>query len=337
MASSRSQGFSFSRWRRRRQLYRESKHLVRETRRILKKFRNSLKKDVIAEAQKAVDAVTEAMRGGGIQPVQESAERLEKILDKHLAFGRKSALREYTESIGVAVIIALLLRAFVVEAFKIPSPSMFPTLEVGDHIFVNKFIYGLRVPLANYIRIPMSKSKFVNWGAVKRGEVIVFVYPKDESKDFIKRVVAIGGDTVAMRNDVIYVNGKPVNRRKLPGPCSYLPRDEEGRVAGEPIPCVAYEEEQSEIRYRALHNLNSPPMFHRAEKVPKGHVFVMGDNRENSHDSRYWGTVPYSHIKGRAMIIWWSSGDPDGVRWHRFFSLLHADTTLDPIRPEDTR
>ena len=315
-------------------LVRESKHLIKETRRILKKYKNSIKKEIVADSDKHIAALNEAISSGRIGQIQDKAEKLERILDKHLAFGRKSALREYTESIGVAVLIALLLRAFVVEAFKIPSPSMFPTLEVGDHIFVNKFIYGLRVPLAGYLRIPMERSKFLTWGRVDRGEVVVFVYPKDESKDFIKRVVAVGGDTVAMRDGVVIINGSPVKRKKLPGPCSYLPRDEFGMVAGEPIPCVAYEEDLGGIRYRALHNLNSPPMFHRAEKVPPGHVFVMGDNRENSHDSRYWGTVPYSHIKGKAMIIWWSSGDPDGIRWRRFFSLLHAPPAAGPIKPE---
>ena len=334
MASSRPQGFSFSRWRRRRVLVRESRHLIKETRRILKKYKNSIKSEIVADADKSIASLTEVISSGGIGQIQDKAEKLERILDKHLAFGRKSALREYSESIGIAVLIALMLRAFVVEAFKIPSPSMFPTLEVGDHIFVNKFIYGLRVPLATYLRIPMEKSKFLTWGRVDRGEVVVFVYPKDESKDFIKRVVAVGGDTVSMRDGVVVVNGEPVKRKKLPGPCSYLPRDENGMVAGEPIPCVAYEEELGGTTYRALHNLNSPPMFHRAEKVPKGHVFVMGDNRENSHDSRYWGTVPYSHIKGKAIIIWWSSGDPDGIRWRRFFSLLHATPKLGPIQPE---
>ena len=312
---------------------RECKHLIKETRRILKKFRSSIKKEIVADAEKSIEALTEAITGGRIGQIQDRAEKLERILEKHLAFGRKSALREYTESIGIAVLIALLLRAFVVEAFKIPSPSMFPTLHVGDHIFVNKFIYGLRVPLANYLRIPMSKSKVVPLGKVNRGEVIVFVYPKDESKDFIKRVVAIGGDTVAMRSDVVVINGKPIKRRKLPHDCSYSPRDENGMVSGEPIPCVAYVEQLGGVTYRTLHNLNSPPMYHRAEKVPMGHVFVMGDNRENSHDSRYWGTVPYSHIKGKAMIIWWSSGDPDGIRWRRFFSLLHASPELEAIQP----
>jgi len=203
---------------------RESKHLIKETKRILKKYRSSIKKDLVTDADKSIAALTGAISTGRIGTIRDKAEKLERILDNQLAFGRKSALREYTESIGVAVLIALLLRAFVVEAFKIPSPSMFPTLEVGDHIFVNKFIYGLRVPLANYLRIPMEKSKFLSWGEVDRGEVVVFVYPKDESKDFIKRVVAGGGDTVAVRDGVVVVNGKPFKRKKLPGPCSYLPR-----------------------------------------------------------------------------------------------------------------
>ena len=305
---------------------RESKHLIKETRRILKKYKSSIKKEITADTAKAIEALEEAISSGRIGQIQDRGEKLERILDKHLAFGRKSALREYTESIGIAVLIALLLRAFVVEAFKIPSPSMFPTLEVGDHIFVNKFIYGLRVPLANYLRIPMERSKFLTWGRVDRGEVVVFVYPKDESKDFIKRVVAVGGDTIAVDNNQIVLNGKPIRRRRLQGPCTYSD-EEEGSSRYEPRMCVAWEEKLDNTTYRVFQDPRSPPFPMAATKIPEGHIFVMGDNRDNSADSRSWGLVPMSNIKGKAMIIWWSSGDPDGIRWRRFFSDVHATPT----------
>ncbi|NQV07756.1 signal peptidase I, partial [bacterium] len=161
----------------------------------------------------------------------------------------------------------LLLRAFVVEAFKIPSPSMFPTLEVGDHIFVNKFIYGLRVPLATYLRIPMEKSKFLTWGRVDRGEVVVFVYPKDESKDFIKRVVAVGGETIEIRQNQVFIDGASIDEPYL----------NEGTRMGAFGPVT----------------------------VPEGHLFVMGDNRNQSQDSRRFGTISESEVIGRAFVTVW--------------------------------
>jgi signal peptidase I len=311
-----SSGSSFSRWRKRRRVYREAKHLVKEARRILKRHRKRIKAEVAKEVQAAVDALREALKGKRFSQVRDRLEKLDELVDRHLAFGRKSALREYTESIGVAVLIALLLRAFVVEAFKIPSGSMIPTLKVGDHIFVNKFIYGFRLPFTN--------RKLVDFKEPRRGEVIVFIYPKDPSKDFIKRIVAVGGDTIGFRDNQVIVNGKPIPRRRIEGPCLY-PDQEEDSDRWEPRPCVAYMEQQGDISYRVIYDLNGLNFPDRKpEKIPEGRVFVMGDNRDNSHDSRYWGTVPDENIKGRAIIIWWSYGQPDGVRWRRFFDWVHA-------------
>jgi signal peptidase I len=307
---------AFSRWRKRRRARREAKHLIKEARRILRRHRRRIKEEVAADVRRAADELKQALRGGRFSVIRERLEHLDELMDRHLAFGRKSALREYAESIGIAVLIALLLRAFVVEAFKIPSGSMIPTLEVGDHIFVNKFIYGFRIPFTNIKFLPVKKPK--------RGEVIVFVYPQDEDKDFIKRIVAVGGDSIAFRDNAVIVNGRPIKRRRLPGPCVY-PEVEEGSDRWEPRPCVAYEEEQDGNRYRVIHDLNGISFPDRKPvKIPEGQVFVMGDNRDNSHDSRFWGTVPDSHIKGRAIFIWWSYGQPDGIRWRRFFQWVHG-------------
>jgi len=310
----------FSRWRKRRRTRREARQLIKEARRILRKYDHRIREDVAQEVRRAVKALREALSGGRFSVVRDSLEQLDELVDKHLAFGRKSALREYTESIGVAVLIALFLRAFVVEAFKIPSGSMIPTLEVGDHIFVNKFIYGFRIPFTNIKFLPFKKPR--------RGEVIVFVYPQDESKDFIKRIVAVEGDTVAFRDNRVIINGKPIKRRRLPGPCLY-PETDEGSDRWQPRPCVAYEEKHNDIHYRVVHDLNEYPFPDRKPyKIPSGQLFVMGDNRDNSHDSRFWGTVPYDYIKGRAIIIWWSYGQPDGVRWSRFFTWIHSPPKL---------
>jgi signal peptidase I len=333
---SRTPGNAFSRWRRRRRLAREAKQLVKEARRILRKHRRRIKEDLAAEVRGAMDALKDSLASGRVASIQDRADKLDRLLDRYLSFARKSAFREYAESIGLAVLIALLLRAFVVEAFKIPSGSMIPTLDVGDHIFVNKFIYGLRVPFAN--------TKFISVRSPRRGEIIVFIFPGREckvddecrgaercvegrchgdSKDFIKRVIAIGGDRVELRQNQPIINGKPIRREQLPGPCTYSDA-EEGFEHRPAKVCEVYEEELDGIRYHVIQDPYLSPSDMEPVAVPPGNVFVMGDNRDNSHDSRYWGTVPDREIKGKAMIIWWSSGDPDGVRWNRFFSLVHA-------------
>ncbi|MFW6081236.1 MAG: signal peptidase I [Desulfosalsimonas sp.] len=199
---------------------------------------------------------------------------------------RKSRLRENIEAIVIAVLLALFIRAFVVQAFKIPSGSMEPTLQVGDHILVNKFIYGVRLPVTNTTIIPVS--------APERGDIIVFEYPVEPDKDFIKRVVAVPGDVVEIRNKKVYVNGKraddyPVkhNGEKML-PASGNQRDNFGPVT-----------------------------------VPDGGYFVLGDNRDNSYDSRFWGFVQNSAIKGEAFIIYWSWDKENfGVRWGRIGKML---------------
>ncbi|MFW6297529.1 MAG: signal peptidase I [Desulfosalsimonas sp.] len=205
---------------------------------------------------------------------------------EHKTEKRKSRLRENLEAIFIAVLLALFIRAFVVQAFKIPSGSMEPTLEVGDHILVNKFIYGVKLPITNTSIIPVSKPE--------RGDVIVFEYPVDPDKDFIKRVVGIPGDVVEIKDKKVYVNGRladdyPV---KYNGdgvlPESASQKDEFGPIT-----------------------------------VPQGSYFVLGDNRDNSYDSRFWGFVRESAVKGEAFIIYWSWDKENfGVRWGRIGKIL---------------
>jgi len=198
-----------------------------------------------------------------------------------------SIVKEYAEAIIIAILIALFIRTFVVQAFKIPSGSMKPTLLVGDHILVNKFTYGVKIPFVRKNLIPI--------GEPKQGDVIVFIYPEDRSKDFIKRVIAVGGDSVQIRNKQIYVNGAIyrdnagvyVDERIIPG--SMQPRDNFGPV-----------------------------------RVPAGHLFVMGDNRDQSYDSRFWGFVDLKDVMGKAFIIYWSwDGDGRSVRWSRIGKIIH--------------
>ena len=192
---------------------------------------------------------------------------------------RKSVLREYAEAIVIAVVLALFIRTFVVQAFKIPSGSMKPTLLVGDHILVNKFIYG--------IKIPFSDKTIIKLGKPKRGDVVVFKYPLDTKKDYIKRVIGLPGDKVELKNKQLFING---------------------RVTDDP-----------HASYSIYGNLrNFGPV-----SVPAHHLFVMGDNRDESSDSRVWGFVPDAYLKGKAFLIYWSWDSRDfGVRWSRLGDIV---------------
>ena len=203
---------------------------------------------------------------------------------------RKSQLREYVEALGVALLLALAIRTVVVQAFKIPSGSMLPTLQIGDHILVNKFLYGprLEIPLTQ-----MSLGRLPGLRKPRPGDVIVFIWPKDRSKDFIKRVIAVEGQTVEVRNRQVFIDGKPWDDPHA----TWVMQRGLGGAAGD----------------------NYGPYT-----VPPDHVFVMGDNRDQSYDSRFWGPVPIADIKGEALVIYWSWDGPDRwVRWERLGRLVY--------------
>lgn len=214
---------------------------------------------------------------------------------------KKSTFRECTEAIFTAFLLAFAIRSFVIEAFKIPSSSMVPTLLIGDHIFVNKFIYGLRIPL--------TKKWAAHFREPKRGEVIVFIYPKDESKDFIKRVIGLPGDKVRIVGHDIYVNS------------ILLPKEAmavDGVVARDTAHLDYFMEATDGISHYVQHEKQYVREGGEYD-VPAGHLFVMGDNRDGSADSREWGFVPMENLKGKAMFIWLSwDGEHTRVRWNRF-------------------
>ena len=198
---------------------------------------------------------------------------------------KKRLLWEYTEAIITALVLALVIRAYVIQAFKIPSGSMIPTLLVGDHILVNKFIFGTN--------IPFTDKRILAFRKPERGDVIVFKFPENPKKDFIKRVVATEGDMLEERNKVIYLNGKAVMEPFAKHVDSLLrlgtndPRD------------------------------NFGPLI-----VPKDKLFVMGDNRDQSYDSRYWGFVDLKEVLGKALIIYWSWNPDDWARFNRIGRLI---------------
>jgi signal peptidase I len=199
--------------------------------------------------------------------------------------GKKRIIKEYIEPIVIAVLIALFIRAFIVQAFKIPSSSMEPTLLVGDHLLVNKFIYGVRIPYTNI--------KFFQYKKPKRGDIIVFIFPKDRSKDFIKRVIGTEGEKVVIIHNKIYINDKMIDDLWGHFTITRPSIEEYGPV-----------------------------------KVPEGFLFVMGDNRDNSQDSRFWGFVNINEVKGKAFIVYfsWDSNAQkllNMIRWTRFGKLIH--------------
>lgn len=204
---------------------------------------------------------------------------------------KKNFLKEYVEPIVIAILIALFIRTFIVQAFKIPSSSMEPTLQVGDYILVSKFIYGIKIPFTNLKVFEFKKPK--------RGDVVVFIYPKDRSKDFIKRVIGTEGEKVEIIRNKIYINDKLIDD-----------------------PWGHFEEKSDWTKY-----------FHSKERygpevVPKDSIFVLGDNRDNSQDSRFWGYVNINEVKGKAFLIyfswdWYAQNLFNKVRWARLGKLIH--------------
>lgn len=219
---------------------------------------------------------------------------------------------EYPKSFFPVILVVFLLRSFLVEPFKIPSGSMLPTLLVGDFILVNKFTYGIRLPIVN--------AKLVDMNSPKRGDVMVFRYPDDPSLDYIKRVVALPGDKIAYRNKRLSINDREIGQA-ADGQYSYL----EGGLAL--VTAQRLIESLDEHRHAVLIqpevpsvHLSGVRMFPFRENcayndagfscvVPAGHYFLMGDNRDSSSDSRYWGFVPEENIVGKAFLIWWNFDD----------------------------
>lgn len=208
---------------------------------------------------------------------------------------KKSALRENIEAIIIAVLLALVIRTFIVQAFKIPSGSMLPTLEIGDHILVSKFIYGVKMPFTGATLIPVSTPK--------PNDIVVFQFPKNPDLDYIKRVIAVAGDVVEIRDKKIFINGKPftdthgVYKDSLILPAAAAPRDNFGPVT-----------------------------------VPEGKIFTMGDNRDNSFDGRFWGFVDLKAVRGKAWAIYWSWDVQKplfsldrlrSIRWSRLGDIVH--------------
>jgi len=218
---------------------------------------------------------------------------------------KKSLVREYIEAIGIAILLALVIRTFVIQAFTIPSGSMMDTLLVGDYILVNKFLYGAEVPFTGW-HLPGLRQP-------RRGDIVVFKYPLDEKRDFIKRIAAVPGDELIIRENQVLINGRPIRESYVKrGTAGFVPpRYLSDRGFGEP--CLAQAAAVAE-KY--------PDQFGPIV-IPRGYYFVMGDNRDNSQDSRYWGCLKREHIRGKAFMIYWSwNGDDGWLRWRRLGKII---------------
>jgi signal peptidase I len=213
---------------------------------------------------------------------------------------RKSTVREYFESICIAVILALFVRTFVVQAFKIPTGSMEKNLLIGDHLLVNKFVFAPTLTGAERMLLPIDP--------VRRGDILVFKYPQDPERDFIKRVVGLPGETLEVRNKKVIINGKPLDEPYV----QFLFPPEE-RAPGD-------------VNFDLGGKGDYGPVT-----VPERHYFMMGDNRDNSEDSRYWGFMPADYIKGKALFVYFSFADKEeqgpgllgGIRWNRLLHQIH--------------
>lgn len=199
----------------------------------------------------------------------------------------KSTIWEYSKAIVTALLLALFIRAYFIQAFKIPSGSMIPTLVVGDHILVNKFIYGTKLPFSDKRILELKKPS--------RGDIIVFKYPEDPERDFIKRVIAVEGDVIELKDKIVYVNGEPAVEQ-------YIQHTD-----------------------NAIRSAGVDPRDNLGPKViPKDKFFMMGDNRDQSYDSRYWGFVDIKEVRGKALIIYWSwDGSKHLPRFTRLGKLIH--------------
>jgi signal peptidase I len=209
---------------------------------------------------------------------------------------KKSTLREYFESICVAVILALFVRTFVVQAFKIPTGSMENNLLIGDHLLVNKFVFAPTMTGVEDALLPIDP--------IRRGDIVVFKYPEDPERDFIKRVIGLPGETIELKNKKVHIDGKPLDE---PYVHFLFPAGDPGDSGS------------TDFDVRRNYGLVS---------VPAGHYFMMGDNRDNSQDSRYWGFMPRSYVKGKALFVYFSFGDPssglaDSIRWRRLLHQIH--------------
>lgn len=246
-------------------------------------------------------------------------EKVNEVLDPEIEkyISKKQKFIKEVKSIFIIILGVLVFRSVLFEPFRIPSGSMIPTLMIGDFILVNKFAYGFKVPFSD-----LSTARF-NWDPIylfgekepQRGDVIVFKYPQEPNINYIKRVVAVGGDRIEIRNKQLFVNGEPIAQEQVSG--EEIMEDMDEKFQG--FNLEFYEAVVGDTKHIIQFDSDS---FYKtdleARTVPEGHYFTMGDNRDFSYDSRFWGFVPHEMVKGRAMFVWFSMSLPFGENTFKF-------------------
>jgi signal peptidase I len=308
-------------WSKEYQIKKRAKQAVSTASSLLKKNSSKVESGVAEVIREKLNHTEKALRDGNSRELVSKTDELEDAVRDHLSRFSKSKLRQNIEALLVAIALALLIRTFVVQPFKIPSGSMIPTLLVGDHLLVNKFAYGTKIPFTDKFILPGIDD-------IERGDVIVFIYPdyeNDPSKKgvhYIKRVIGLPGDNVDIKGRNLYINGEEV-------PLDFLGdfSDERSGVAYDEYEENLFGKKHSVI-YEKGREVTQRGNYIPVQQVPEGHVFVMGDNRDNSQDSRFWGYVPIGNIEGKAFLIHWSWNLDDEsilnkVRWNRIISVIH--------------
>lgn len=315
--------------------YEQAGQLLDESERILRRHARSVERELPSgvrdEVRDALDDLRQAMQSETFvaHDFESALDRASGLVSRHLGRWQKSELREYVESIGVAIGVALLLRACVVEAYKIPSGSMLPSLQLQDHIFVNKLAYG--------VEVPFTKTRLFTSLPPRRGDVMVFEYPdpvpENERQDFIKRVIAVPGDTLEAENGHPIINGWKVPSCRV-GPYTF--EENAGNVKhgdlyveylGDATYLTVYEDDRMEDPHQGPYH------------VKPGEAWVFGDNRNNSLDSRAWlngkgAGVPFANIKGRAMFVWLSRSAGGAITWDRLFHDVMGKPVLPKGAPD---
>ena len=301
----------------------EARSLIEKTRETLKINSSKVDSETVGIINSKVRAVENALKEGDSEHLQSAYAELKKTFSNSLYKFSKSKTRQNLEALAFALILALLIRTFVVQPFKIPSGSMIPTLLIGDHLLVNKFMYGTNIPFTKNFLLPLRD--------IEKGDVIVFTYPnyeKEPAKEgiyYIKRVVGIPGDSIDIDGRDLIINGRRIPRE-------YETVDNGTRDYFDTTSYDLYEEDLFGNLHKALYEKIRENTHKGSEipvsQVPDGQYFVMGDNRDNSHDSRFWGFVPRENIVGKAFVIHWSwnteaSGTSDFIRWRRLGTLIN--------------
>ena len=294
--------------------------LLNSTKSIIKANKNDISLDTRNIINERIKLLEESLELNDQERIISSYSSLKNLYEQNLSQYSKSKLRQNVEAIVIALCLALLIRTFIVQPFKIPSGSMIPTLLIGDHLLVNKFIYGTKIPFMDIRIFPVED--------IKRGDVIVFKFPGNDSVNegvhYIKRAIGLPGDEVNIEGRDVYINGEKI-KQVYEGNYKYF---EQGTEVTTDKYIDTLSENIFDVIYKRSSINTTKGKTNFPITIPEGNIFVLGDNRDNSYDSRFWGFVPIENISGKAFLIHWSwNFDNDNifskVRWNRIFSSIN--------------